>query len=280
MLTLNVVDLQKSTIFDLKNIARENNFKGFSKLRKNDLINFITNNYNKLNNVIIDDIKDNIIIDDIKDNVIIDDIKENDIIDDVIEDYVNEMIDMGLDDDKINFYVQEHYDKIKRIEDMNFDILPSLQKQIKINAKEHVIYNKISFDEIFDIRALCYLLDNKEKYEEIFDAQEIFEEIIDDKEKYEEIFDNMNNMNNNYSPFIICDKYFRKSKKGKINVKYHRKNNIGRLFADKSISLQNMPRIIRGTIANKYYYDVVPSFQPYYILTLRAKEVNNEKLRA
>ena len=61
---------------------------------------------------------------------------------------------------------------------------------------------------------------------------------------------------------MLFRKYVAKSKKGsikgtkKVNVSYKQNNNIGRYFACGSLSLQSLPREIRHTIANDYYYDI------------------------
>ena len=102
-----------------------------------------------------------------------------------------------------------------------------------------------NFDEIFDIKKAQYII---EKYDDI---KHNF------REESEQRLKNMN-----IDPLTLFKKYVAKSKKGskkgtkKINVSYKQNNNIGRLFACGSLSLQTLPREIRHTIANEYYYDI------------------------
>jgi hypothetical protein len=59
-----------------------------------------------------------------------------------------------------------------------------------------------------------------------------------------------------YDPFLTITKYLHKSKNGKINVKYIQKNNVGRFIAGGGLSLANMAKIFRHTIAEGYYIDI------------------------
>jgi len=61
---------------------------------------------------------------------------------------------------------------------------------------------------------------------------------------------------NDRNPFTIVQKYLIKSRHGKINVKYKQNVSHGRFHAIKSLSMQNMPREIRHTIANEFYIDI------------------------
>ena len=102
-----------------------------------------------------------------------------------------------------------------------------------------------NFDEIFDIKKAQYII---EKYDDI---KHNF------REESEQRLKNMN-----IDPLTLFKKYVAKSKKGskkgtkKVNVSYKQNNNIGRYFACGSLSLQTLPREIRHTIANDYYYDI------------------------
>jgi hypothetical protein len=51
-------------------------------------------------------------------------------------------------------------------------------------------------------------------------------------------------------------KYLKLIKKGKVKVTYKQKDKRGRYCANGSLSLQNIARPIRHTIAQEYYYDV------------------------
>ena len=97
-----------------------------------------------------------------------------------------------------------------------------------------------SYIETFDRNALETILANREYFEGI---------IRPDGPKSDE----------KYSPFEICQKYLNKAigKNGDIvEVKYSYKNGRGRRFANGALSLQSMPKLIRGTISHKYYYDI------------------------
>lgn len=60
-----------------------------------------------------------------------------------------------------------------------------------------------------------------------------------------------------YSPLEIMSSYIKMSKRGCVNVKYHHsKHGVGRLMANLSRSLQNMPREVRHTIAKDNYIDI------------------------
>jgi hypothetical protein len=98
-----------------------------------------------------------------------------------------------------------------------------------------------TFTEIFDRNALTYILDNEEFYTEILGHKEM----VINGEKY--------------SPFEICRKYLEMAIGKELNhvvVTYRRVNGTGRRFAVGGLSLQSMPRLIRGTIAQEHYYDI------------------------
>ena len=59
-----------------------------------------------------------------------------------------------------------------------------------------------------------------------------------------------------YNPLIQLDKYLKKSRGGKINVKYIQKNNMGRYYAVGGISLGAMPKAFRHTISCDNYLDI------------------------
>jgi len=91
----------------------------------------------------------------------------------------------------------------------------------------------MKFTESFDQHKLNYVLQNKEKF-----TCRIYE--VD------------------YDPFNTPTKYLQKSTNGEIKVSYHQpgSRNFGRFFADGSVSLQNICREIRHTIASEYYDDL------------------------
>ena len=55
-----------------------------------------------------------------------------------------------------------------------------------------------------------------------------------------------------YNPFNLAKKYLTKSHDGKINVCYKQNGSVGRFNACGSLSMQNLPREIRHTIADGY----------------------------
>ena len=95
-----------------------------------------------------------------------------------------------------------------------------------------------TFLETFDRKKLATILRYKDFFRTI-----ISPEIEDDK----------------YDPFVICQKYLDSGcgkKLNKVSVSYRRSNGVGRQFADGGVSLQSMPRAIRGTIAGDFYIDI------------------------
>jgi hypothetical protein len=63
----------------------------------------------------------------------------------------------------------------------------------------------------------------------------------------------------NYTPFCLAEKYLSAAVGDfgdKVIVRYERKYNRGRRFACGALSLQSLPKLIRGSIAGEYYYDV------------------------
>ena len=88
------------------------------------------------------------------------------------------------------------------------------------------------------------------KFLENFDQHKL-NHILQNQERF-----NIKVYEDGYNPFAIATKYLQKSDKGSIRVSYHQpgNRNFGRFFAD--VSLQNMPREIRHTIASEFYDDV------------------------
>jgi hypothetical protein len=75
-----------------------------------------------------------------------------------------------------------------------------------------------------------------------------------------------------YDPFLTITKYLHKSKNGKINVKYIQKKNVGRFIAGGGLSLANMAKIFRHTIAEGYYIDIdIKNCHPVILLHLCKK---------
>lgn len=93
----------------------------------------------------------------------------------------------------------------------------------------------IILTEMFDKDALYYIIKNKNKFL---------------KKIRPAAFENI------YDPFAQGEKYLDNSDNGSISVIYQQSKSRGRYFSKKGLSLQNICREIRHTIANKYYVDV------------------------
>lgn len=102
-----------------------------------------------------------------------------------------------------------------------------------------------NFNEIFNIKKAQYIIENYDNIKDKF------------REESEQRLKNIN-----IDPLTLFKKYVSKSKKGskkgtkQVNVSYKQNNDIGRYFACGSLSLQSLPREIRHTISDEYYYDV------------------------
>ncbi len=93
--------------------------------------------------------------------------------------------------------------------------------------------NILRHTETFDANKLNHIIQNKDRYAKMIRPGQINE------------FDT-----------VMLAKYLKKSRGGKINVKYQQHDNKGRFYADGSLSLQNMVREVRHTISKEYYIDV------------------------
>ena len=91
-----------------------------------------------------------------------------------------------------------------------------------------------SYDEIFDKDVLAHIIENKDIY-----LKQMRTECYDDK----------------FDPFLIPERYLRKSKDGKFRVNYKQIGG-GRFFSNGSLSLQSFAREVRHTIARDYYVDI------------------------
>ena len=124
-----------------------------------------------------------------------------------------------------------------------------------------------NFNEIFNIKKAQYIIEN---YDDIKDK---FREESEQRLK-----------NINVDPLTLFKKYISKSKKGskkatkEVNVSYKQNNNIGRYFACGSLSLQSLPREIRHTISDEYYYDIdISNCHP--VLICQYAKANNLKCK-
>ena len=95
--------------------------------------------------------------------------------------------------------------------------------------------NLINLVESFDQDKLYHILNHKSEFKDQIAAKHFH----DDKD-----------------PFLMIKKYLAASTLGNIKVKYFQHNAKGRYFAIKSLSLANMPRKFRHTVAKDIYHDI------------------------
>lgn len=107
----------------------------------------------------------------------------------------------------------------------------------------------------------------------VFEAKEIFNQhrlkyIIENFEEFSSQL-NSTHVEDCKKQIAIAKTYLHKSKNGMINVKCYQTNGHGRMFADQSLSLCNLDRRIRHTIAGDLYYDIdVVNAHPVFLLHL------------
>ncbi len=95
--------------------------------------------------------------------------------------------------------------------------------------------------------------------------------LVDNATDYEDVLIKPSSQNGDDDDWTIqgvvtgLKKYMKRVKEGKeVSVKYKQRNNLGRYFAKSGVrelnggmgGLQNMPRVVRHTIAGEYYWDV------------------------
>jgi len=93
----------------------------------------------------------------------------------------------------------------------------------------------LKLNESFDSNKLAYIINNFAS----------FKNKLRWRKRYDE-----------FEPVNILKKYLNRSRNGQIRVDYKQKNGKGRFFAIGSMSLQNIAREIRHTIARDYYFDI------------------------
>lgn len=93
----------------------------------------------------------------------------------------------------------------------------------------------LEYYEVCDFDRLAHIIRNKDKY-----LKEMREECYNDK----------------YDPFLLPERYLRKSANGRIKVQYRQNDGVGRQFAVGGLSLQSFAREIRHTISKGYYVDI------------------------
>ena len=126
-----------------------------------------------------------------------------------------------------------------------------------------VIQNKMTpTDTITDysrLNTLNYIIGNNfiDKVE-LIDCDKLFF-IINNKDIFEPLLrQTLKGTPNttNYDPFLMASKFLNKSRNSTVQVKYRQKKNVGRFYALKSLSLQNITRQIRQTICQDFYVDI------------------------
>lgn len=93
--------------------------------------------------------------------------------------------------------------------------------------------NGITFTEVFDPDAVLYILEHRDLLEKYLESDP-----------------------DDYNQFARLQKYYKNSKNGRIKVRYEKRlGGFGRLFANHSLSLQGISKLIRGSIAGNLYID-------------------------
>ena len=110
----------------------------------------------------------------------------------------------------------------------------------KLNAFNYGRHKYTETVEIIDCDKLSFIINNRDIFEPLLREERRFK-----GEKFE-----------HYDPFLMADKYLKKSRCGKVKVMYKQKNGVGRKYAIKSLSLQNITRQIRQAICSDYYLDI------------------------
>lgn len=109
-------------------------------------------------------------------------------------------------------------------------VIYSYKKKVKM-VKDQFMKSR----ELFNPRILSYIINNAETFKSKmqFTAR-------DDRQ----------------DPFVLSQKYLKKSINGEINVLYKQNDGFGRFHAVGSLSMQTLPKPIRHSIARDYYMDI------------------------
>lgn len=97
-----------------------------------------------------------------------------------------------------------------------------------------------NFIEKIDVDKLNFIVSNYDKFKDILRA--------------DQDLDNPKAMK--YDPLKLARDYLSKSVNGEVDVKYIQKRGVGRLFAEKGLSLQSLKKKIRHTISQEFYDDI------------------------
>ena len=102
--------------------------------------------------------------------------------------------------------------------------------EVESSERQNTLKKKtLSYNEVFNSDKLAYLVKNKSQF--------LPQMTITDE----------------YDPFFLPERYLKKSRDGRIDVRYSQTGDTasGRFFADGSLSLQSFSREIRHTIAGE-----------------------------
>jgi len=125
------------------------------------------------------------------------------------------------------------------------------KKDIKLNILKFKMKNStIECKEEIDVDKLNYIIQNKDKFKKYLRSPNTIEYLYDENE--DENKDEIDKEESKYDPFEACEKLLKKSRKGIVKVVHKQSNNIGRYFARRRLSLQNIMREIRQSIATGY----------------------------
>ena len=149
--------------------------------------------------------------------------------------------------------------------------MESKSQEFKIKIINKISVPEINTDDISDDFVSNILKEQEKKTInciEIFDQKKL-EILIQNIEDFKEFIGEEYEIQR--SSLI---RYYQASKNGKINTTYNQRENVGRYYATRGISLQNIKREFRHTISNGYYLDIdMENCQPrlLYQLCLKLK---------
>ncbi len=103
------------------------------------------------------------------------------------------------------------------------------------NMTKNLSKKNLEYYEVCDFDRLAHIIQNKDKY-----LKDMREACYDDK----------------YDPFLLPERYLRKSVDGRVKVQYRQIDGVGRQFAVGGLSLQSFAREIRHTISKNHYVDI------------------------
>ena len=139
------------------------------------------------------------------------------------------------------FFQGEDYSDESESEDEEVEMV---QIEIPKRLKKHK-YLKIT--ESFDQHKLKFILDNR-------DHLKVEGSSIKDSEARARYLENC--YGEGYDPYLMAEKYLKKSRDGEIEVTYKQSGSIGRFHAVAGLSQQGLPLEIRHTIAKDLYDDL------------------------